>query len=172
MMPTLKREKSPRLILSAETAAALMTTNPVSIQDVALVKEAVTFLTDKGYSAAPVIDAAGKPVGVLSRSDIVIHDREKVKHVPVYSGYSEETGPVQRAGESLESGFQVEDVDYTRVRDIMTPIVFSTTPQTPAGKVIADMLALKVHRLFVVDDAGVLIGVISAHDILRQLRPE
>jgi predicted transcriptional regulator len=29
---------------------------------------------------------------------------------------------------------------------------------------------LKVHRLFVVDRAGVLIGVISALDVLRHLR--
>jgi CBS domain-containing protein len=27
-----------------------------------------------------------------------------------------------------------------------------------------------VHRLFVVDETGVLLGVITAHDILRHLR--
>jgi predicted transcriptional regulator len=31
------------------------------------------------------------------------------------------------------------------------------------------MLALRVHRLFVVDRAGVLVGVISALDVLRRL---
>jgi predicted transcriptional regulator len=34
------------------------------------------------------------------------------------------------------------------------------------------MLKLKVHRLFVVDENGVLVGVISALDILRHLSPE
>jgi predicted transcriptional regulator len=33
------------------------------------------------------------------------------------------------------------------------------------------MLGLKVHRLFVVDAAGVLVGVISALDVLRHLQP-
>jgi CBS domain-containing protein len=37
--------------------------------------------------------------------------------------------------------------------------------------VVGDMLALKVHRLFVVDD-GILVGVISAFDVLRKLRSE
>ena len=51
----------------------------------------------------------------------------------------------------------------------MTPAVFSVTPQTPASKVVAEMLALHVHRLFVVDNTGVLVGVITALDVLRHL---
>jgi predicted transcriptional regulator len=31
---------------------------------------------------------------------------------------------------------------------------------------------MKVHRLFVIDDTGVLVGVVSTLDILRQLQPE
>ena len=41
----------------------------------------------------------------------------------------------------------------------------------PAAKVVEEMLALKVHRLFVVDEPGVLVGVVSALDVLRNLRP-
>jgi CBS domain-containing protein len=35
--------------------------------------------------------------------------------------------------------------------------------------VVEDMLGLKVHRLFVVDGNGILVGVISALDVLRHL---
>jgi hypothetical protein len=66
-----------RLILQAETAADLLMPNPVSIPETALVREAITLLTEKGFSAAPVIDEAGRSVGVLSRTDILIHDREQ-----------------------------------------------------------------------------------------------
>ena len=51
------------------------------------------------------------------------------------------------------------------------PVVFSVAPQDSVTRVVGDMLALKVHRLFVVDD-GVLVGVISAFDVLRKLRSE
>jgi CBS domain-containing protein len=34
---------------------------------------------------------------------------------------------------------------------------------------VEKMLALNVRRLFVVDDAGVLVGVVSAFDVLRGL---
>src|SRR5262249_21708562 len=70
MSTTLSATKATQLTLTAETAADLMTPNPVSIRDVATVREAVALLTDKGFSAAPVIDQAGRPIGVLSRADI------------------------------------------------------------------------------------------------------
>ncbi len=51
----------------------------------------------------------------------------------------------------------------------MTPAVFCVHADTPAAKVVDKMLALNVRRLFVVDDAGVLVGVVSAFDVLRGL---
>jgi len=42
--------------------------------------------------------------------------------------------------------------------------------ETPASSVVEQMCQLNVHRLFVVDGNGVLVGVISALDVLRQLR--
>ena len=37
------------------------------------------------------------------------------------------------------------------------------------AQVIEQMLQLRVHRLFVIDAAGVLIGVVSMTDVLRRL---
>jgi CBS domain-containing protein len=172
-MKTLKArsEDTRPTILWAKTAAELMTANPVSIGADAPVKEAVAFFADKGFSAAPVIDKAGRPIGVVSLADIVVHDRETVEYIPV-KPQNCEPAPVTAAGEALPKGFQVENVDRTRVRDIMTPAVFSVGPNTPAQKVIEEMLSLHVHRLFVIGKDGVLVGVISMVDILRRLRPE
>jgi len=71
-MKTLNPCKSPKeLVLRARTAAELMTPNPVSIGHDTTVREAAAFLTNRGISAAPVIDEAGRPVGVVSRSDLL-----------------------------------------------------------------------------------------------------
>jgi len=158
-----------RPTLDANNAADLMTANPVSIRDNASIREAVTLLIDKGFSAAPVIDASGRPVGVLSRADIIVHDRERVEYLSSASEYYEESDLTLRSGESLKNGFQIERPDRTRVSDIMTPVVFSVSPDTAAAKVIEDMVGLKVHRLFVVDDSGILVGVVSALDVMRHL---
>lgn len=152
---------SVRMTLAADCAADLMTPNPVSIRDTATIQEAVLMLTEKSFSAAPVIDQAGRPVGVVSRADIIIHDREKVEYLkPV---------PPEGGQRKPRDGFQVVNVDPTLVRDIMTPVVFAVHPGSPVSRVVGDMLAMKVHRLFVVDDAGILVGVISTVDILRHL---
>jgi CBS domain-containing membrane protein len=54
----------------------------------------------------------------------------------------------------------------------MTPVVYSVLPDAPVTEVINQMVGLKVHRLFVVDPDGVLVGVISTTDVLRHLRVE
>ncbi len=159
------------LELQARTAADLMMPNPVSLEANSALREALMLFTEKGFTAAPVIDKAGRPIGVISRYDLLVHDRESKENVPPQPEFYSPRELAAAAGEPLPRGFQVERVDRTRVADVMTPAVFSVAPDTPAHKVIAEMLDLKVHRLFVVDKAGVLVGVISALDFLRHLRP-
>ena len=127
-----------RLALDAARAVDLMTANPMSIRAAATVPEAVAVLIEKGFSAAPVIDESGRPVGVVSRADILIHERERM-----------------RASED-------RSFNTTLVRDIMTPAVFSVTPQTPVEQVVEQLLTLNVHQLYVVDEEQFLLGVISA----------
>lgn len=171
MTSTMERSAAVTLKLPATlTAADLMVANPISIRADANIREALVLLTDKGFSAAPVIDDAGRPVGVLSRSDLLVHDRERgeyLTHTPTYF-YEHELRT--KDGEPLP-GFEVEDVDRTTVNDVMTPALFSVAPDTPAAKVVSEMLGLHVHRLFVVDEAGVLVGVISTMDVLKHLKP-
>lgn len=154
--------------LKDRIAADLMSRAPVSIRVEATIPEAVAALTEKGITAAPVIDEAGRPIGVLSRSDLLIHDRERSEYLtPVPEAYEqEERAPREK---QPREGFQIVDVDTACVGDIMTPTVFAVGPEMPAQKVIEEMLKLRVHRLFVIDDQGVLIGVVSALDILRHL---
>jgi CBS domain-containing protein len=170
MKSSTSAERTPRLVLEAATAADLMTPNPVSIAADATVREAAAFLARKGFSAAPVIEEAGRPVGVLSQSDLVIHDREKIDFLirpPYYARADLGQGPARDLSADV-----VVDADRTPVRNVMTPLVFSVAPRTAAHKVIEDMLAHKIHRLFVVDDSGILVGVISAVDVLRRLHSE
>jgi CBS-domain-containing membrane protein len=164
-------ETGPHLAIQVDTAAEMMSPNPVSIREDATFREALALLTDNGFCAAPVIDAAGRPVGVVSRSDLLVHDRETIEYLreePEFYHRAELAAP---GGERLGEGYQVEKVDRTCVRDMMTPAVFCVAPDAPAAKVIHDMVNLQVHRLFVVDDNGVLVGVISTLDVLRKLAP-
>jgi CBS domain-containing protein len=59
--------------------------------------------------------------------------------------------------------------DNTPVTEIMTPAVISVAPGTSVRSVVEKILNLHVHHLFVVDETGVIVGVISPIDILRKL---
>jgi CBS-domain-containing membrane protein len=153
MLSTVAKPVAPRLTLEAVTAANLMTDNPVSLDSAATVSEAKALLSDRGISAAPVIDNCGHPVGVVSKADVLIHDRELTR---MWSG------PESRPGV----------IDPTRVDEIMTPAVFSVTADTPSARVVEEMVTLNVHQLFVVDRHGTLVGSITALDVLRRLHAE
>ena len=170
MTATLNLKARHGLGLRAETAADLMTPNPISVEADAFVGEAIALLIDRGISAAPVIDETGRPIGVLSRSDVLVHDRERAGHEGTIADYYHRAELTTRSGESLPAGFEIENVDRTPVRDLMTPAVFAVAPESSAAEVVSEMLSLKVHRLFVVDSSGVLVGVISALDVLRHLK--
>jgi len=139
----------------ATVAEDLMTANPLSLQETLTVGESRNFFIEKAISGAPVIDAAGRPVGVLSQTDLLIHDRE---------GPSTPVGRQREAG-GYASGGSAD----TLVRDVMTQGVFSVGRHASIERVIGDLCELNVHRLFVVDAAGILVGVISAMDVLRHL---
>jgi CBS domain-containing protein len=170
MNATLHAKVGTPLTLHASTAADLMSANPWSIREEASVHEAVVFLTDRRISAAPVINEAGRPVGVISEADILRYDREHVEHlhpVPDYYLKSELTLP---SGERLPDEFEIEVGDKTTVADIMTPVIYAVTPDTAVVEVINQLVTRRIHRLFVVDADGSLIGVITTLDLLRRLR--
>lgn len=156
------------LVLAAETAADMMVPNLVSLRADASIRAALDLFTHRGISGAPVIDEAGHPIGVLSRSDILIHERESALMADPKAEMFFGTDWPLKADEAMPTLTRFDEV---RVRDLMTPAVFSVRIDTPAGKVVSEMLALHVHRLFVVDDTGILVGVVSALDVLKHLRP-
>lgn len=158
-----------RPVLMADTAGELMTPNPVSIGSHVTVHEALALLIDKGISGAPVINNAGRPIGVLSRSDVLRNDRERVTYAHPVPEFYEMSELTMKSGDRLDDGFQVEAVDLTEVREVMSPVVYSVTPETTAFETIQLMLAHRVHRLFVIDASGTLVGVISALDVLRRI---
>jgi CBS domain-containing protein len=168
-MNTIVENRSHRLVLNLQTAAELMTPEPITVRAGATVKEAIGVMVDRGVSALPVVDDDGKPVGVVSQTDIVIHDRNKHAHaVPEY--YT--TTNLLSGGTRLLTKVAFNGRDNTRVHEIMTPTVFAVRPDDPVTSVVADMVAYKIHRLFVIDQRGTLLGVISAFDVLRKLCAE
>ncbi len=99
MTSTTEKQALPRRSPTGQTAGDLMTPNPVSIHGRTPLPEVLAFLIDTGYSAAPVIDDAGRPIGVVSRTDIVVYERADLAagaDVPGYYGQAERVAQLSR----------------------------------------------------------------------------
>jgi CBS-domain-containing membrane protein len=140
-------------------AADVMTTNPKSIGRDATIRETAEFFRNHGIHTAPVIDEAGRPIGVVSRTDLLDYwGRRRDRLAAIANGETTVDSPA--------AGPDGAVIDLN-VTEIMTPVVFSVSLDTPLEKVIEKVVALEVRCLFVTDDHGILVGVISVFDLLR-----
>lgn len=157
-------ESTKTVDVSHLTAGEIMTRNPISIRAAANIREAIALFTDHNFRAAPVIDDAGKPVGVISQMDILIHHREQPWHRPTEGLHSWDA-----PGRQLPEGFSEEVVDHATVADVMTPFLFSVPTDARFPQIVEQMMEQQIHHLFVTDESDLLVGVISALDLLQRL---
>jgi len=137
-----------QLTLAAKTAADLMSTNVISIRSTANVDAATVLLADKGFSAVPVIDEAGRPLGVISQSDLIVHARESAQSA------------------NGEGSF----LEPLTACDLMTPGIIAVALDAPARQVIEELATATVHQIYVADARGILVGSVSAGDVLKHIR--
>jgi CBS domain-containing protein len=149
-----------------------MKPNPVSIRSDATIREAVDVLTDRGFGAAPVVDESGRTIGVLSRTDILLREREFTRFAHA-SGVSDSAYDCTEwdvfPDPSWTAELSMDVLDRTTAAELMTPAIFTVAIDAPAREVVRRMLMLKVHHLFVANSDKNLVGVISPLDILRRL---
>jgi CBS domain-containing protein len=145
-------------------AEDVMTANPLSLREEATVGEAVAFLRAQGLSGAPVIDSAGRPVGVVGRTELLRHALHQASQRSLVYGGDDGASLMS---DGLEDRLTSAAMGQAIVREIMTPAIVAVPRGTPLAQVVEKMLARRVHRVFVIDKTGALIGVIGSDDVLR-----
>ena len=131
------------------------------------VRELATFLIDHEISGAPVEDADGRLVGLVSTTDLARNAAE--------TGSLEETDEHPFFHSWAGGGLDADDLaelhieeDGLTVGEIMTPTVFAVDVEAPVSHVARSMLDGHLHRLLVIDDERV-VGIVSTSDLLRLL---
>ena len=121
----------------------VMTRAVVSVRPEQPVDEALQLLVENAVSGLPVVDAEHRPVGMLSRADLL--------------------------EEHLDALLVGEGGQPARVRDVMTGHAL-TLPETASVREAALLMGnYAVHRVPVVDASGRLVGIVSTLDVLRWL---
>jgi CBS domain-containing protein len=134
--------------LASKQASEVMTKPAVNIADDNLVTEAVDLMLKKQVKRLPVVDAAGKLVGILSRVDVF---RTAMKECPDWTVFQQQD-------------ILVEGLRF--VSDIMRRDAHTVLPETPVEEVMRIIDDNDIQRVCVVDKEGRFLGLISDRDLL------
>jgi predicted transcriptional regulator len=141
------------------TAQDLMSRDLVLLPQELSLRAAARWLAQDHISGAPVVDEAGRCVGVLSATDFVRHTEKE-----------EEPGrPSCNLTTTVFHGWQMVDMEILpteQVRNYMTPNPITVALTTPIVEVARTMLEAHIHRLVVVDHEHQPIGIVTATDVL------
>ncbi|QGV77358.1 CBS domain-containing protein [Streptomyces ficellus] len=138
---------------SPHTVNDVMTSTVVAVGMDARFKEIVAAMRKWRVTAVPVLEGEGRVVGVVSEADLLAKEELRDQE-PTMTGQKERLADYAKAG-------------AVTARDLM-----SSPPVTvPAGATLPQAARLmaqhRVKRLPVVDDQGVLKGVVSRSDLLK-----
>lgn len=145
------------------TAKDVMHRRVVTVDPEMTLREAAQVFLDRCVTGAPVVDADGKLVGVVSQTDLIRYGQRAQPAPSETPGYYHESD-----GEVLVSHMRAEPPATVQVQEIMTPAAFLTEADTPIREVARFMLRRHVHRI-IVTRHGRLAGIISSMDLLRAL---
>jgi CBS domain-containing protein len=112
-------------------------------------------IEENRISAIPIVDQAGKPVGIVSESDLLLKERR----LELESSNNLLTGPRRRHDRAKAAG--------TVASDVMSSPPITVTTETSLGDAASLMQESHVRRLIVVDQRGRIAGIVSRSDLLQ-----
>jgi CBS domain-containing protein len=152
-MPTTKRSL---------TAADVMTREPVCVMPSTTLRELIRTLSEHEISGAPVVDVEGRLVGVVSKTDLMRRCLDEAdERTPAYL--------VELAGADEEEQ-EINPERLIVVEDFMSSEPVTATPDEPVAVLAERMAGARVHRLIVIGEGEVPVGVVTSLDLLRVWR--
>jgi CBS-domain-containing membrane protein len=132
------------------TVKDVMTTEVVAIRSETTFKEMAAALRRYRVSALPVVDDAGRVLGVVSEADLLAKEALA------------DPGPVAE----LVHRKDLRKAEGLTADDLMTREAVTASPDDPIEQAARMMHFMRVKRLPVVDSGGQLVGFVSRADVL------
>jgi CBS domain-containing protein len=151
-------------LLSAEArmkARDVMVSPVITVGENETVRSVAELLIANRISAVPVVDSAGKLVGIVTEADL-LHRAEVGTERPVSWWLSLISGDRALADEYVKSHAR-------KVRDVMTRDVKTADPDTPLVE-IADLFEEEhIKRVPIVSKGSDLVGIVSRANIIQAI---
>lgn len=148
-------------------AREIMTPDPVCATPNMPLRALAQLLDGGGVSGVPVVDHQRRVVGVVSRTDLLRACLERAENYEPAFLFE-----LLRDEEEREEAFDF-DAEYAapdlRVEDFMTEDPITASPDAPLRELARCMAQEEVHRVVIVDDDGVALGIVTSMDVMRAL---
>lgn len=148
----------------SQTVADLMNHDVLTVLPTTPLSEAIQILVDRQISGLPVVNDAGKLVGVISESDLMW--REKGLDRPPYIMFLDSVIYLQNPAKHDQD---LHKVLGQTVGEVMTAHAISITADATIPTAARIMHEKKIHRLPVVDTEDRPIGIITQGDIVKAI---
>jgi CBS domain-containing protein len=143
---------------------AAMTEEVVCLRpEVSMAAVARLFL-DRHIGGAPIVDADGKPLGVITKTDLLRHFLDDDESEEVVALRVRLRDGVQAP---LGRGFHPTRVAGFTAGEVMTPTPLTLSEKATIAQAAALMAYEVVHRLLILSAEGNVVGLVSALDVLR-----
>jgi len=143
----------------------VMTTDVLTFRPTDKVEAAARALSERKLGGAPVVDDAGTVLGLLEDDDLIVQDTRL--HFPtvisLFGGYLELPSSLRHFEADLRKA-----VGAT-VGDVMDADAPTTGPDDTLENVATVLHDRNASRMAVVDDDGVLMGIVSRGDLVRAI---
>lgn len=151
----------------AKTVAEVMTPDPLVVEPTTPIQEAIRRLSEQRFSGLPVVDKAGKLVGILSEDDLMW--RETGVETPPYIMLLDSVIYLRNP---LRYEREIHKALGQTVGEVMTEKPISIRGDRSLREAAQVMHKRKIRRLPVVDPENRVIGIITEGDIVRTLAEE
>lgn len=141
-------------------ASDIMTTQVVTVTPDTTVRGLAELLASRGISAAPVVDAKGELVGIVSEGDLVRRSELQTQRTRSWWLAMFTSGPAQ-AQDFIKA-------NASKVADIMTHEVVTVSPDAPLAEIARLLEKNAIKRVPVVSN-GKLAGIVSRANLVRAL---
>jgi CBS-domain-containing membrane protein len=146
------------------TVKDIMSANIVSVKPDTEIIEAAKLLLENRFNGLPVVDNNGKVVGIICQSDLVA--QQKSLPIPTLFTFLDGFIPLTSL-KKMET--EIQKIAAITVADAMTKNPVTVKQDTKIETVAALMADKKFHTLPVLDENGILVGIVGKEDLLRTL---
>jgi CBS domain-containing protein len=136
-------------------AADLMSAPAIVAEETATIREVAELLLTKGVGAAPVVNASGEAIGIVSDGDLLFRVRDDGRRAWWLGMLVEGAGADEAFAAHRDRP----------VREVMSAPLISIGPRTTAPEIAEALLTHQIKRLPVIEDARV-IGIVTRTNLL------